>query len=326
MRNRGYTLIELIVVMAILAVFLGAAIAYVINASRVLSKTRTVGKGLTDIAMASRILQWDVIMAGYGIPTLSFSTYPPVMTADNINSYSDRLTLRGASLATDPRPGAWSIVLYGEGVQDSMVIYRWNHFQRDIQLGDTVMALYPAAGGSIEGGGLHIAIVQDTSSQTWTDPVSGNTWPARLLKLDRSIPVVRGMLVYTVTGTGGGPATAVYELDTNSWTLLRNGRPFLSNTLAFQVQYWLDQNNNGVEDAGEIVNSLAGVSGSEIARFLRKVYVDIAIARTDRKANVSTTTTLNLGNIAFQVPPAFRKSFVEVVHLEIYPRNIHRGG
>ena len=134
------------------------------------------------------------------------------------------------------------------------------------------------------------------------------------------------MLVYTVTGTGGRPATATYELDTDTWTLLRNGQPFLRNTIAFQVQYWLDRDNDGIEDPGEILNSLSGITGNDLARFLRKVYIDLAIARRDRKTNVSTTQTMTLGNISFRVPSSFKKSFVEVIHLEIYPRNTHRGG
>lgn len=318
--EKGLSLVEMIVVLALTAIFLVSAMSLMTASARSLSFAQSVGGTVTDEAVAARILQWDLSMAGYGIPNFLYATYTPLEVHDNVNARADSLVIRGVNLGVEPQRGKWSVVLEGSFVPtDRIMVMRWNHPFRDFAVGDTIL-LMTALGGSIESANFDVAVVQATRNVPWTDPRSGVTWNAMELTLDRNLTPIPGLVAYGSSGV----LTAVYSLDVANNRLLRNGEVFMDGVYAFQVQVWVDANNNGVQDPGEWRDDLANPSPEDL-RNVRAIRIQALALRgfTRRRGATPIPPTVTLGNAAVNIPDSLRRdNFGDIVDVQVAPKNI----
>ncbi len=320
--DRGMTLVEMIVVLALTAIFLVSAMSLMTASARSLSFAQSVGGTVTDAAVAARILQWDLSMTGYGIPPSMYAdTTIPIQLRDNVTPRSDELTLRGVNLGVEPQQGKWSIVVEGSFVPTNRVlVLRWNHPFRDFVPGDTVLFMVGVGGGSVEAAGYDIAVVRSAAPQTWTDPRSGTTWDVLELTLDRNLTPITGLVAYGSSGV----LTAVYELDTANNRLLRNGEVFMDGVYAFQVQVWVDANNNGIPERGEWRDDFANPSPQDIQQ-VRAIRIQALVFRgmARRRGVGPVPSTVSLGNITVTLPDSLRtRKIADMIEVQVAPKNL----
>lgn len=317
---KGFTLVEMIVVVALTAIFLVSAISLMTASARSLSFAQSVGGTVMDEAVAARILQWDLSMAGYGIPPNLYGQYVPLELYDNVNARSDSLVIRGVNLGVEPQRGKWSIVLEGSFVPtDKVLVLRWNHPFRDFAVGDTVL-LITALGGNIESADFDTAAVRAVRNLPWTDPRSGTTWEAMELTLDRNVTPIAGLVAYGSSGI----LAAEYHLDPATNQLLRNGEVFMDGVYAFQVQVWVDANGNGIQDSGEWQDDLSSPSSDDF-RNLRAIRVQALVLRgfTRRRGASPVPPSVTIGNTTITIPPALRtENFGDLLDVQVAPKNL----
>ncbi len=320
---RGMSLVEMIVVLALTAIFLVSAMSLMTASARSLSFAQSVGGTVTDAAVAARVLQWDLSMIGYGIPPSLYSvdTLKPIELWDNVNARSDSLVIRGVNLGVEPQRGKWSIVLEGSFVPTNRVlVLRWNHPFRDFSPGDSILLMVGVAGGSVEATSFDVAVVQSTIPKPWTDPRSGTTWDAQELTLDRYLTPITGLVAYGSSGV----LTATYVLDPDSNRLLRNGEVFMDGVYAFQVQVWVDANENGVPESGEWRDNLANPSPEDLRR-TRAVRIQALVLRgfTRRRGSSPVPSTLSLGNANVSIPDSLRaQRYADIIEVQVAPKNL----
>ena len=321
--GRGMTLVEMIVVLALTAIFLVSAMSLMTASARSLSFAQSVGGTVTDAAVGARVLQWDLSMIGYGIPPNLYSvdTLRPLELWDNVNARSDSLVIRGINLGVEPQRGKWSIVVQGSFIPTNRVlVLRWNHPFRDFAPGDTVLFMVGVGGGSVEAAGFDVAVVQNAVPRTWTDPRSGTTWDALELTLDRNLTPITGLVAYGSSGV----LTATYVLDPDSNRLLRNGEVFMDGVYAFQAQVWVDANGNGIQDPGEWRDNFSNPTPQDLQQ-VRAVRLQALVLRgfTRRRGGSPVPPTVRIGNVNVNIPAALRtENYADIVEVQVAPKNL----
>lgn len=313
--DSGMTLVELVVVLALTSIFLVSALTLMVASARSLAQGRTFGGSVTDEAVAARLLQWDLGMAGYGIPRSLYTTYPPIVLVDNVSARSDSLVLQGVNLGVDPHIGKWSLVLSSNPpASPNLVVLRWNHPFRDFSVGDTVL-LTVAVAGRLVGASFSQAVISSLSPTTWTDPRTGQSWDAFNVGLDRAVQSIQGAVVYG----SGDVLTAVYTLDAANNRLLRNGEVFMEGVYAFQAQVWVDENGNGRIDPGEWWDA---VSAPNDIKNVRSIRVEILTLKGNLPGSRTRPASIPIGNTTVSLPSSSAQKFVDQIEIRVAPKNL----
>jgi len=237
-KRKGMTLVELLVALSIFAILSLAVLDVFTRQLRTSVRQRGISKLQTDFQSALSLLRWDILMAGYGIP----SSQNPL---NGTNGNPDTLYLR----SVDPPVGGtgkWTFTLTsnsGAGGSKIIVVRRWNDARVDIGVGDVITAM-PDTKTPIANFPAQVTALQN---QVYIGP-SGDTVPATVLTLNKTVSVGKGIFVF-VLPQNQNDMNINYRLQNGQ--LLRNGLPVVGNVEDFEVAYWYDKNENYQVDAGE---------------------------------------------------------------------------
>ena len=247
-KRKGFTLIELIVAMAIFSIFALALVFVFTGQIQQAARQRSISKAQMDFQSAVSLMKWDVLMAGYG---LSNAQDPLTGTDGN----PDNLTIR----TVDPPVGGsgkWTFILTantGGGGNNTLLVKRWNDPRKDIAVGDRITAISDTK-EPLSGFPVTVTAVQNASFQAPDTTVS-----ALLLTLSSNVSVGMGNFVFVLPSN---PADMNVQYTLSGNQLLRNNVPVIDNVEDFEIAYWYDQNSNYQVDAGELVNDISGLSSA----------------------------------------------------------------
>lgn len=270
-KRKGMTLIELIVALGIFSILSLAILAVFTRQLRVSISQRNTSRLQTDFQSAISLLKWDILMAGYGIPTAQ-------NPLDGQNTNPDVLQLK----SVDPPVGGsgkWTFTLIsntGGGSGNAITVRRWNDPRRDIGIGDVITAM-PDTKEPISG---FPARVTGISTFTYYTP-GGDTVSAATLTLNKTVSVGKGNFVFVLPDN---PADMTIQYTLQNGSLLRNGLPVLENVEDFEVAYWYDQNQNYIQDAGEWIYDISGLA-SPLRERIRLVRVSMVVRSGSKDLN-----------------------------------------
>uniref|UniRef100_A0A7V3ZWW0 Prepilin-type N-terminal cleavage/methylation domain-containing protein n=1 Tax=candidate division WOR-3 bacterium TaxID=2052148 RepID=A0A7V3ZWW0_UNCW3 len=253
-KRRGITLIELLVAMGILSLLLAAVFVVYRTQLRTATTQRSISLLQTDIQQAFNIMKFDVLMAGYGIP----ATQIPI-NGVNRSDAPDVLSLMSTGFIVGGTT-RWSYTMDIFGA-NQIIVRRWGDERVDVQVGDRILIMDDRKK----------LIITQPLTVTAREALTYNNQPAYRLTLSGNVQTAAGNFVYVIPG--GQFQTVQYSLRND--TLLRAGAPFLTGVEDFQVSYWVDQNKNGIEDAGERVHNPQGIA--DFNQLLRSVRLNLVL-------------------------------------------------
>ena len=249
-KRKGMTLVELVIALSIFAILSLAVLEVFTRQLSTSVKQRGISKLQTDFQSALALLRWDILMAGYGIP----SSQNPL---NGTNSNPDVLSLR----SVDPPVGGtgkWTFTLTsnsGAGGSNTIVVRRWNDARVDIGRGDVITAM-PDTKTPIANFPARVTALQN---QVYIGP-SGDTVPATVLTLNKTVSVGKGIFVFALP-QNQNDMNINYRLQNGQ--LLRNGLPVINNVEDFEVAYWYDENENYQVDDREWRWDISNLSPTE---------------------------------------------------------------
>ena len=249
-KRKGMTLVELVIALSIFAILSLAVLEVFTRQLSTSVKQRGISKLQTDFQSALALLRWDILMAGYGIP----SSQNPL---NGTNSNPDVLSLR----SVDPPVGGtgkWTFTLTsnsGAGGSNTIVVRRWNDARVDIGRGDVITAMSDTK-TPIANFPARVTALQN---QVYIGP-SGDTVPATVLTLNKTVSVGKGIFVFALP-QNQNDMNIKYRLQNGQ--LLRNGLPVINNVEDFEVAYWYDENENYQVDDREWRWDISNLSPTE---------------------------------------------------------------
>ncbi|GEM_PF-6943094 len=248
--RKGFTLIELVVGLGLVSIFALAAMSFLLSQFRVNTTQSQISHAQTSIEATMNLIRWDIMMAGFG-------------TQDAIIPHSG-----GSSDDTRPEPDMLEVVTYNSPVGGNghwgylteradasadIVVRRWqNNVFSNIAVGDSVVLFDINKVLVAEGRVVNVQVI------------SGNEMRVRL---NQQISAKKGTLIFALPQDGRTHIT--YSIVNGN--LFRNNVMLQENVEDLQVSYWIDSNENGVEDAGEWVPNFT----SDDIRNLRLIRVSV---------------------------------------------------
>lgn len=281
-KRKGMTLVELLVALGIFSILSIVVLDVFTRQLSTSVKQRGISRLQTDFQSALALLKWDILMAGYGVP----SSQNPI---DGTNSNPDVLNLR----SVDPPVGGtgkWTFTLTansGGGGSNSIMVRRWNDARVDIGIGDRITAM-PDTKEPIAN---FPAQVTNVDNQNYTTP-NGDTIPARVLTLDHPVSISKGIFIFALP-QNTSDMYITYELQNGQ--LLRNGVPVINNVEDFEVGYWYDKNENYELDLGnnEWIYDISSLSPTEREK-IRLVRVKLVVLGERDENYVYPTNTIDV--------------------------------
>ncbi len=230
--RKGFTLIELIVGLGLVSIFALAAMSFLVSQLRVNTTQSQISHAQTSMEATMNLIRWDVMMAGFG-------------TQETLIPHSG-----GSSDDTRPEPDMLEVVTYNSPVGGNghwgyltqrvdgsadILVRRWqNNVFSNIDVGDSVVLFDINKIKVAEGKVVNVQVISSNEMR---------------IRLNQPISAKKGTLVFALPHDGRTHIT--YSIINGN--LFRNNVMLQENVEDIQVSYWVDSNENGIEDAGEWV-------------------------------------------------------------------------
>ena len=230
LKRKGFTLIELVVGLGLVSIFALAAVSFLASQLRVNATQTAISHAQTSMEATMNLIRWDVMMAGFGSPR----SITPVSgeNPDPTRPDPDQLVIETYYSPVGGN-GHWSYLVQDANGLTNIFVRRWtDNVFTNLAVGDTVIVF------NINKIKLGEARVQGSSV------VNSNT-----LRLTLSAPItaMRGSLIFSLPQDGRTEIT--YQVVNGA--LFRNNTMLQDNVEDFQVEYWIDSNNDGVDTPDE---------------------------------------------------------------------------
>ncbi len=331
MKNqKGFTLTELLVSSVIIIMALIAIFAVYTAFVRQSAKQRFVSEEEMEERIALYLLQRDIFMAGFGLP----SEILPVQSINNKNGQFDELTLRGTYLTLEKAGEASSTVT---AVSSNLVTVKKLKERGNIEAGYWVVFMDPFTKNVVSGGSAtcyKVLSVQDSGSPP--DELRTLTFSGSLESF-----LTPGSLVYGVTEASQPrnpfytevtytlqPADARDRCPPGCMRLVRNEVSANSNTQTIlpcvanvQYAYQLMDSNGNIT----WVNDISSYSHDIIMDQLKIVRANLLIPMARLRQFITTPHPRDSEQIEdkiYTLSPEQKKYRWKIVTLELKPRNL----
>lgn len=258
--DRGFSLIELIVVMALFALIMGALYSSFDAQVRLgITKEFREAESEVELGISRHIIERDISMAGYGIPE---PDGPGTLSVTATEGAPDTLTLRGTGIGRDNRASqTWSYV----NADATFSYAQWQDGRENLQPGSRVIIMNPATKQLVTEGAYWLFQYNGPSAApAGVDPAS-NSVSGQQLTSSKFGDLVYGIGSAGITQQyhavryylGGAPPS---NCAPNTFNLLRAesssndqpgpGPPLLNCVADFQVALGLDT----IDDDNTVIN------------------------------------------------------------------------
>lgn len=276
-KKAGVTLIELLISLVIISILLSLATYIFVNfLSTSVTQERTTA-AQSDVQAVLQQIKWDILMTGYSVSADQIAIESQNNAGQN---NSDILTLKSLWFGYETG-GHWSYVLDPVTNQSIIPVRNWQDPELDIQVGDKIVFLTSTKQKLNDQ--FFEVIARDTFTHT-------GGIPGYRLTLDNSVSTSMNFL-FNTSGTGE-LREVVYQLQNN--VLMRDSLPMMDNVMDFQVAYWVDENDNQIQEDSEWHNDLDVVlADPNLKDDIRLIRLNILMStQAEKEYDVQQTITL----------------------------------
>ncbi|MFP4458220.1 MAG: PilW family protein [Candidatus Zixiibacteriota bacterium] len=246
-RENGITIVELLVSMLVIGILLSLATYIFVNFISTSFSQERQTSAQSNVQSVMQQIKWDILMTGYSVSADQIAIEAGNGTGPN---NSDVLTLKSLWFGVD-EGGHWTYVLDPVSNNTTVNVRKWNDPDLDIQAGDEIIFMTSTKRK------LDNQTFEVVSRDTFTH-VSGVSG----FKLTLNNPISTSMnFLFNVNSTGTDELQeVVYRLQDN--VLLRDSIPLMDDVTDFQVAYWVDQNDNQIQESTEWHDDLSVVEAN----------------------------------------------------------------
>ncbi len=230
MKRKGFTLIELIVGLGLVSVFALAAVSFLASQLKVNTTQSAISHAQTSMEATMNLIRWDIMMAGFGspqsiTPQSGGDASPTAPDPDGIDIHTYFSPVGGN--------GHWSYLTMDVRGQTAFPVRRWsNNVFSNLSVGDSVV-LFNINKVKVGEGKVTAVQVMDTATLRIT--------------VSSRVDALKGTLIFSLPQDGA--TTIKYRIMNGN--LYRNNVLLQQNVEDFQVAYWIDKNNDGIDTPAE---------------------------------------------------------------------------
>ncbi|MCD6125226.1 hypothetical protein J7J62_08675 [bacterium] len=299
------TLTEILVAMVLVGVLLSATFYVFSNFFSATFSHEKVSLEQVDIQVATDFTKWDIMMAGFGLPSQEM----PIEITDN-GGYngSDIVTLRATSFGVGGKRARWTYILSPSVGVPQITVRRWDN-RDDLVVGDVITILTPT--GQRVGMPRYRVV-------SLTPTIMPDSTHAYIVQLDNIVSTGRNF-VFPLADTSG-EEVVTYSLSGD--TLYRNNDAFVSNVADFQVSFWLDLDGDRQQDSDEIVYDLSSViSNPSLIKNIRLVKLNVLTATPQAQSYVTPFDSIVVCNNVVHVSDIGEHKRYNIWESSVCPRN-----
>ncbi len=297
MNRKGFTLVELIVGMGLVSIFALAALTFLVSQMKVGTTQRRISEAQTSMEATMNLIRWDIMMAGFGtnqgiVPHSGGNPSNVSIDPDELEINSFNSPVGGS--------GHWSYLVEDAIGSSDIFVKRWeNDIFSNLSTGDSVILFNVA---KVKLGEAAVLNTQFIASDRMK------------IGLSKPISAAKGTLIFALPADGA--TSIIYNV--SNGILYRNGVVLQENIEDLQVSYWIDQNNNDIQDPGEWLPSF---NSSDISK-LKLVRVSI-VKRTGPYNDYNESgKTYTVEDDIYTVPSSFANFRRQIYTVTVKPRNL----